>query len=156
MNRYLSTLTATQPNCVPPATGPLTYQWYLNGFPVIGQTALTLTTTNPGNYFLVVYNQNKCDSAISNICTVMDCEIDITVQGVCCSDGTTPITLTANATSTCGGIGSYQWTGPGGPFPPGATLFLNPPPQVTSTYTVTVTDANGCQSSASVTILACR
>ena len=93
------------------------YQWYLNGLPVgpiIGPNAslpIQLPTTQPGNYYLKVYSKNRCDSSISNNLIIEDCLLNISITGTCCSDGSTPIRLTANATSTCGNaIVSYTWT----------------------------------------------
>ena len=151
-------------NYVPPCTGPIweyLYQWYLNGLPVgpiIGPNAslpIQLPTTQPGNYYLKVYSKNRCDSSISNNLIIEDCLLNISITGTCCSDGSTPIRLTANATSTCGNaIVSYTWTG-GGVSQTGPVLNLNPPPSANTTYTVTVRDAMGCTASASVTITYC-
>ena len=145
-------LTGNAPTC---GTGPFTYQWYRNGILIPGATNLNYSPIEPGNYSLTVYNKNKCDSNKSQIAKVEDCFIKITITGTGCSDGSTPIRLTANATSTCGNaIVSYTWTG-GGVSQTGPVLNLNPPPSANTTYTVTVRDAMGCTASASVTITYC-
>jgi len=149
----------TIPGPIPPisGTGPFDCQWYLDGIPF--STDCALTTTEPGNYYVVVYNKDHCDSTRSNVVTIKDCKIKIAVTGDCCSDGHTPITLTANASSTCGtsiSSSSYQWSGPcilG--TQTGQTLTLNSPPTTTCPITLTVTDANGCVATTTVIITAC-
>ncbi|MBU2586477.1 MAG: hypothetical protein KKH32_14255 [Bacteroidetes bacterium] len=149
------TLTASTPAC---GTPPFTYQWYLNGLPVAaGQT---IQATQPGNYFVVVYNKNNCDSAQSkNTVTVRDCSTKVVIQGPCtCSSGTA-ITLTAIPTSfvvppgppgNCGPPYTYLWS-------TGATTqsIIIPCPQQTTTLWVEVTNAMGCKTKVYHTIKRC-
>ena len=148
-------LTASMPSC---GTPPFTYQWYLNGLPVA--TGQTIQATQPGNYFVVVYNKNNCDSAQSkNTVTVRDCSTKVVIQGPCtCSSGTT-ITLTAIPTSfvvppgppgNCGPPYTYLWS-------TGATTqsITIPCPQQTTTLWVQVTNAMGCTTKVYHTIKRC-
>jgi hypothetical protein len=150
-----ATLTASTPIC---GTPPFTYQWYLNGLPIA--TGQTIQATQPGNYFVVVYNKNNCDSAQStNTVTVRDCSTKVVIQDSCtCSSGTT-ITLTANPTSSvvppgpagnCGPPYTYLWS-------TGATTqsITIPCPQQTTTLWVEVTNAMGCKTKVYHTIKRC-
>lgn len=142
------TLTAT----VPSGCGTIvSYQWYRNGkeFTNNTDTGLTIDVTRPGFYYLVV--QGECESAQSNTVEVIDYEVEVTITGECCSEGN-DITLTASGTSTCpSGTGTYSWSGGLGSNP---IITVNP--AVTTTYTVTFTDACGCVATAQFTITVCH
>jgi hypothetical protein len=160
------TLTATVPG-ITSNTGPLTYQWYFNDIftPISGATQLQYTficsKATQGDYFLVV--TSPCKSIKSNVVHQKCCCVDISIDGPCCSDGITPITLTANATSTCGNaISTYIWTGANIASGQGTSqITLNPPPSYYPgnieywDYTVRVIDAMGCENSQTITIIAC-
>jgi TANFOR domain-containing protein len=160
----LITLTSTTP--VSPSTGPLTYQWYHNNIysPIPGADqptySFTCSPATEGDYFIVV--SNPCTSVQSNTVNVICCCIDISITGACCSDGVTPMTLVANATSSCGNIiTGCTWTGPDIPPTNGCSITLNPPPAYLPSntrcweYTVTVNDNMGCSNSKTICILAC-
>jgi hypothetical protein len=151
------TLTASTPSC---GTPPFTYQWYLNGLPIA--TGQTIQATQPGNYFVVVYNKNNCDYAQStNMVTVRDCSTKVVINGpcTCSSDTARAITLTAIPTTfvvppgppgNCGPPYTYLWS-------TGATTksITIPCPQQTTTYWVEVTNAMGCKTRVYHTIKRC-
>jgi len=149
------TLTASTPAC----GTPFTYQWYHNGLPVA--TGQTIPATQPGNYSVVVYNKNKCDSAESKIVTVRDCITKVVVRGPCTCSAGTAITLTAMPSSDvfppggppvpqCGGPYTYLWS-------TGATTpsITTPCPQQTTILWVEVTNAMGCKTKVFHTIKIC-
>jgi hypothetical protein len=144
------------PTVVPgTGTGPFTYEWWRFESDLPVGTGCQVKTSQTGKYYCRVWDVHHCSYTESNVVTVEDCLILIAIDGACCSDGKTPITLTASATSTCPPV-TYQWTGPGGPYPPGPSITLNPPPTATSVYKVKVTDGLGCHAMASWTIVACH
>ncbi|MCX6305014.1 MAG: hypothetical protein NT040_08605 [Bacteroidetes bacterium] len=144
-------------------TNPLYFDWYLDGQFLVTTTVATLDVTAPGDYFVRVYNKdpnmNHCDYTQSATVHITCCSVDINIIADCCSDGVTPMNLVASATSNCGNaIASYSWTGPCFFTSNSATAVLNPPPIYppdTWSYTVTVTDSQGCHNSKTVSILAC-
>ncbi len=144
-----------------PVTGtpPFSYEWYHNG-QIIGAGS-SINVTAPGDYFVRVYNRNRCDWTQSDTTHLTCCSVNLNVTADCCSDGVTPMTLVASATSTCGNvIGTYTWNGPNGYSftSTSPVLVLDPPPTFPPgewIYTVTARDAMLCQSTTTVIILAC-
>jgi large repetitive protein len=122
--------------------GPYTYSW--NTTPIQNtQTATGLTT---GNYIVTVTDANNCTTtATVNVPTAATPTVTITATvNVTCFGGTNG---SATATTT-GGSGpySYSWN---------TTPLQNTPTAINlaaGTYIVTVTDANLCVSTATVTI----
>ena len=110
------TLTATAP-----ATGttPFYFEWFHDGksewndyTPRTAGSISTYAVTAPGDYYVRVYNRDHCDYAESVIIHIVCCSVNLTVTAPCCSDGVNPITLIANATSTCGSNPiNYLWSG---------------------------------------------
>ena len=106
-------------------------------------TATVGTTT----FYVSQLNSDGCESSLSPIVVTIHSRPSIGITGgspqsVC--DGSS-ITLSAFG----GGLGAtYQWWG--GVL--NGVAFI-PPPSTTSTYTVTGTDANGCQNYASVSVI---
>jgi hypothetical protein len=153
------TLTVTNyTNC---ATGPFSFQWYLNGLPIPGATSASLNAVDPGNYTVVVYNKNKCDSIETKPVTVRDCSTKVVIEGPCtCSPGTM-ITLIASASSfvvppgpkpkQCGPPYTYLWST--GATTPSITI---PCPSQTTTYWVEVTNAMGCKVKAFHKVKVCK
>ncbi len=126
----------------------VTYQWKKNGVAISGATNSTLNLTNvsssdAGNYTVDIVG-GSCGTFSSQVAA-------LTVQAL-----PTAVISTANpsicqggvATLTASGGSSYFWSGTLGIT--GTTQ--NVTPSSTTTYTVTVTDANGCQASTSQTI----
>ena len=102
--------------------------------------------TSPGNYQAVA--TNSCGSVTSSILTILPDDLAVTITGPCCDCKGVPITLTANP---AGGVGpySYLWNTGG----TGKTITVSP--TVNTTYTVTVTDHNGCTATFSFTVTVC-
>jgi len=120
-------------------TGPYGYQWSPNAANQVTQTATNLC---PGTYTVVFTDASQCsDSATVTIIGPPA----VTAQA---SANPTTICIGQSSTLNCvagGGSGAgytYTWT------PVGTGNIQNPvvSPVVTSTYTVVVTDGNGCSS----------
>ncbi len=129
-----------------PSSG--TFAWYKDGTVISGATSYQYTASTAGEYKATVTDANGCTSALSN---GIDLEqfaspsVTIsTVPGTTICTGDTA-TLTANASGGTGGF-TYAWnTSP---------VQTTPAIDVTAsgTYTVTVTDSNGCTATASQAI----
>jgi gliding motility-associated-like protein len=122
-------------------TGPYTYIW--NTTPV--QTTATVTNLPVGTYAVIVVDANGCMTSVA----------------ICIMGPASPLTanISAQTNVTCTGNGSATVSASGGTAP--YTYSWNTTPAQTSAtatnlaagnYTVTVTDANGCTATASVTI----
>ncbi|MFN0031308.1 MAG: choice-of-anchor L domain-containing protein [Flavobacteriales bacterium] len=121
------------------------YQWTGIGVVVDAQDQ---TGLGAGSYVVLVVDSNYCDMTLNFTLTEpeqIDIAIDEVTQPTCddACDGTASITAS-------GGVApySYEWSGPDG--------FTSSDEDLTDlcegTYTVTVTDANGCTQTASVDI----
>ncbi len=105
-----------------------------------GATTQSITVSSNDNYQVTVTSANGCCS-IDDINVMFSTGPTITATGGVIDCSGTAITINAN--SSIGGS-TYSWSGPGG------FSSTNQAPQVTETgtYTVIVTDPNGCTSSA--------
>ncbi|CDK30306.1 immunoglobulin domain-containing protein [Candidatus Babela massiliensis] len=132
------------------------YTWTLNGSPV-GTNSPTLqissaTLSDAGTYQVTVIDSNGCQAM--GTATVSVGEVIVSANSspstVCSGNSST---LTAVVTSGLAPY-TYQWTGPNG-----FTSTVNPVTisNITSSnagiYQVTVTDSNGCQGTATTTIV---
>ena len=141
-----TTLTAT------PSTG--TFVWEVNtgsGYNVIsGQTNNTISVNTAGDYRAKVTDANGCISDYSNVLAITQFaspSVTIaTVPGTTICSGDTA-TLTANPTGGSGPY-TYLWS------TSATTQAINVSPTTTTTYSVTVTDSNGCTATASQAITA--
>ncbi|MBK6966703.1 MAG: hypothetical protein IPH20_23105 [Bacteroidales bacterium] len=125
------------------ATGGGSYSWS-DGTNIVGTTA-TLNVTAPGTYTVTVTLANGCSDTESIVITQ-----DIAVPTAGITPPTTTI-LTCSVTSinlTATGGGSYSWSDGTNIVGTTATLNVTAP----ATYTVTVTLANGCSDTESITI----
>jgi gliding motility-associated-like protein len=113
------------------ANGGVSYVWNDSG----GSTTSTITVTQ-GNYSVTGTDGNNCTASASAIVTENPLPV-VTITGstIYCTGGST--TITAN-----GGI-SYAWSN-------GTTTSTNTVTQ--GSYSVTVTDSNGCTDTTSVTV----
>jgi len=126
----------------------VTYQWKKNGVAITGATNATLNLTNvsfsdAGNYTVEIVG-GSCGTFSSQVAA-------LTVQALptaVISTATPSICQGGVATLTASGGTSYFWSGTLGI----SGVTQNVTPSSTTTYTVTVTDANGCQASTSQTI----
>lgn len=114
-------------------TNGTSYEWST------GSDDIQITVNQAGIYRVTVYDDNNCSSS-SAITVVEGGDFVVTVtsdkNNVCAGE---TITLDAGA-----GYSSYSWSGGGS----GQTLTVN----ATGTYIVTVTNAEGCTSSGSITV----
>ena len=141
-----TTLTAT------PSTG--TFVWEVDtgsGYNVIsGQTNNTISVNTAGDYRAKVTDANGCTSDYSNVLAITQFaspSVTIaTVPGTTICSGDTA-TLTANPTGGSGPY-TYLWS------TSAISQAINVSPTTTTTYSVTVTDSNGCTATASQEITA--
>jgi gliding motility-associated-like protein len=123
-------------------TAPYHYVW--STVPV--QTTQTATGLCAGTYTVLVTDTNGC--SIVDTVTLSEpplLTVSLSSTTVSCNAGCTD-TLVA---FPVGGIGPYTycWTPPGPPCPNGSDTLFN---ACIGTYTVTVTDVNGCTATASI------
>src|SRR5262249_14254489 len=118
------------------ATGGSSYQWS-NG---LGSGA-SKSINSPGTYIVTVMSDNGCTSTASITVTQ---NVAVPNPGITNNTGSTEINCTNTSISvTATGGGTYAWdNGLGG----GANKTINAP----GTYTVTVTGASGCTSTATI------
>lgn len=125
-----------------------TYQWYLNGSPISGETGQFLFVTTAGDYTVRITNTSGCQSASSLIATV-------TLQGLPTATAGGSQSICTNATATVGGAtatnGNIAWTENGaGAITAGATTLTPTYTPATGdagntvTLTMTVTSNNSC------------
>lgn len=151
------TLTVQNLNC---ATKPFSYQWFLDGQALAGETSQSINAVEPGSYTVEVCNKNKCDCIETAPVIVRDCLTLVEIKGNCtCKDGEDVI-LTATASSqvvpptvpptACGAPYTYSWsTGE-------TTASIKVKcPSSTKDYSVEVKDGKGCKVKASFTIKRC-
>ncbi|MEN2489541.1 MBG domain-containing protein [Flavobacterium sp. B11] len=121
-------------------TGTYTYSW--NTTPV--QSTATATGLKAGTYTVTVKDANSCTKTQSVIITEPDALIATTSQtDVSCNGGSNG-SATVNVTGGTG-LYTYSWAPSGGTNATASGLAAG-------TYTVTVKDANLCQTTATVTI----
>ena len=145
-NELPATMTATVGGNTAP---PFTYSW--TGPGGFTSTANPISVSVPGTYYVTVTESNGCSTTGSGILTVNP--LPVVNAGPDRSIGfTQAVTLGGNPTASGNGPFTYNWTAT--PPDPTLTNVANPQvrPQTTTTYTVTVTDNNGCQASDQVTI----
>ena len=150
-NAISTVLTATDESCngqgngavsatVSGGTGAYSYSWSNGG------SGTSITSLASGQYVLTVTDANGCiksDSATVSAPPILSASIS-TTQAILCAGATNGI-LTASAT---GGTSPYTYL-----WSNGATNAIASGLGA-GTYQVTVTDANGCQNTASVTLSA--
>jgi hypothetical protein len=125
----------------------VTYQWKKDGVNISGATNSTLNLTNvtssdAGNYTVDIVG-GSCGTFSSQVAALTVLALPTAVITT-----TTPsICQGGVATLTASGGASYLWASGLGTV---NTIFVTP--TSATTYTVTVTDANGCQSQASQTV----
>ncbi len=133
-----------------------TYQWYLNGVAIVGQTGSTLNISTggypPGNYSVMTTDANGC--AVSSITVASSSSVTsaFTNTSVCVGASTV---FTDNSSTTSGTIASWAWNFGDPASGPNNTSTLQNPSHIFSaagTYNVTLvsTASSGC--SATVTM----
>jgi gliding motility-associated-like protein len=123
-------------------TGPFTYLWS----DINAQTTQTATGLCAGSYTVTVTDANGCSTiAIANITTPSTLGINITSSG------------NVTCFGACDGYASAAVSGGSAPFNymwmPGGTAGASVNNLCAGTYTVTVTDANGCTANTTVNII---
>jgi gliding motility-associated-like protein len=119
-------------------TGPFTYQWL-----PFGGNAATATGLTSGNYTVVVTDANNCvDSAFVTIPAITALTASTSGTAVQCNQ---PNSGTATVTAS-GGTSPYTYLWSEGSTSAGISNLAG------GTYTVTVTDANGCTVTETVVI----
>jgi gliding motility-associated-like protein len=114
-------------------SGPSNYLWFPGG-----QTSSTISNLTPGDYSCLITYPGLCTSDSLTV-TINDAKPSVVTMPsttICIGQS---ITLTANATGGASGY-NYSWTTGSTP------VNTNVSPTVTTTYTVIVADANGCNS----------
>jgi gliding motility-associated-like protein len=112
-----------------------TYQWYLNGNPLVGKTSYEITVTTPGNYSVTVTNSNNC---------VMTRKIEVvksqapTFESLVIEDLTNINTILVNVT----GSGNYEFALNDIDGPYQSSNFFNQVPF--GLHQVFVRDIEGC------------
>jgi len=114
--------------------GATTYQW-AGGIQTVGQTVTVTPTTNT-NYFLIGYNSQGCADTTMVTITVYD-PMTVTVLGpdTMCVGESIPL--------VCTGAGTFSWSPSTGLNNTNSANVIATP-TATITYSVTVTDQNGC------------
>jgi gliding motility-associated-like protein len=119
-------------------TGPYTYSWSNSS------TSDTISNVAAGSYSVTVTDANGCTSTST---------VAVSGTGTATADAGLSATITSGQTIQLTGTGgvTYTWS-PSGSL--SCSNCQNPvaSPTVTTIYTVTVTDANGCSASDTVTI----
>jgi hypothetical protein len=116
-------------------------QWYMNGSPIPGATTPTYMATAAGVYNMTKTNLNGCtDSSATGLTLMVNALPTVTASA-------TPLTVCAGDSVTAVGAGatSYVWSG-------GITDNVPFAAMMSMTYTVTGTDANGCDGVDSVAV----
>jgi gliding motility-associated-like protein len=120
-------------------TPPYAYFWNPGG-----QTSQTITNLCAGNYSVIITDQNGCNTQINFTITAPTpisanlSSTNVTCEGTC--DGTA-------SASPSGGTAPYSYL-----WAPGGQTTQNITGLCPGVYTVTITDANGCNITAQVTI----
>ena len=121
------------------ADGDFTYEWSN------GSNESAITVTEPGDYSVTITGANGCadEAAVTVEQNITPADAVITGNEVL-TCATTSVTLDAS-TSTADGDFTYEWSNGS---TESATLVVDAP----GTYSVTITGANGCADTASVTV----
>lgn len=109
-----------------------TYQWSFDGVDIAGADSTSLTADSTGIYAVVVTGANGCSSGAASVSFAEN------------TSPAVPIIAADFDTLMTGGNGDFQWFLDGQPIA-GATDSAHIA-MANGTYTVTVTDANGCTS----------
>ena len=124
---------------IPGATGS-SYQWLLNGAPIAGETGVTCSISQGGNYAVLVTSSVLGCTDTSNVKAITTYSLPTVNAGIdqaVCSG--------ASLTLTGGGANSYSWSN-------GISNALSFIPLTSQIYTLTGIDANGCSNTDEVQV----
>lgn len=120
-----------------------TYQWYMNGSPIVGETAASYTASASGDYQLMITNStNACSGKTDFVNVIVNPAPTVTATST-----VTDVCAGSSATLNGGGASTYNWM-PGNLS--GASVAVTP--TVATTYTVTGTTAAGCTNTSTISI----
>jgi hypothetical protein len=123
------------------ATGGASYSWNNS----MGTNA-TISVTQPGTYVVTVTSVNGCQSSSSIVITQ---DIAVPTAGIVNNTGSTELNcLHGSISLTATGGSSYSWSNGTGVVGGAAAISISSP----GTYTVTVSNANGCSTTSSIHI----
>ena len=131
-------------------TAPYSYSW--TGPGIVGSSSGQSVTVNAaGSYSVTVTDNNGC-SGTDSVTVSAGSAVTVSINpgsGQVCGGSTVTFTSTPS-----GGTApySYSWSGPG---IVGSSTLQSVTVNAVGSYTVTVTDANGCTGTASVNVTAC-
>jgi hypothetical protein len=117
-----------------------TYSWSPGG-----QTTANSTGLSAGTYTCTVTDANGCTATASCSVTQPGTAVSVTTASTGATCGTCPNGSTSATAS--GGVGPYTYS-----WSPGGCAASNCTGLIPGTYTVTVTDANGCTATQTVTV----
>lgn len=109
------------------------YQWSIDGNDIPGATAQMLTADSSGSYGVLVTGSNGCSALAGSMVNVSENALP-----------PAPTITQSFDTLLASGTGTFQWY-LDGVLLPGATDAFHQP-LANGTYTVTITDGNGCSS----------
>jgi SdrD B-like domain/Ig-like domain CHU_C associated len=136
-----------------------TYSWSGPGTPAFSSTEQNPVITNAtaakaGNYIITVSNGVGCSATAVVSVSVLVNPVATASGNVICANETVLLKSGATVTGTGNTVASYAWTGPNG-----YTANVQEPqianalPARTGTYTVLITDTNGCTATATATVV---
>lgn len=126
-----------------------TYQWRFNGSAILGANANAYTASSSGSYTVTLTDANGCSSTSAGTTLTVD---PVPATPVLTASGPTTICIGDNVSllASTSGASAYQWYSAGTAIT-GATTSTYTASSAGS-YSVSITDANGCNSAQSAPI----
>jgi hypothetical protein len=121
-------------------TANVSYEWLQNNLPIQNANQVNFAATTAGTYALKVTN-----STLNCVDTTNSIQITVNALPVVSAGQNQSVCTGASATLNGSGASTYTWNN-------NVTNGVAFTPAATQTYTVTGTDANGCQNTAQVTV----
>jgi hypothetical protein len=121
-------------------TANISYEWLQNSLPIPNANQVNYAATTAGTYALKVTN-----STLNCVDTTNSIQITVNALPIVSAGQSQSVCTGASATLNGSGASTYSWNN-------NVTNGVAFTPAATQTYTVTGTDANGCQDTAQVTV----